>query len=116
MLRGNSIFPLKLTYAWPVQELHSARSSFEQARFNLVCELLTLTLLLEFLMYVYMGVMVSLTVPVNFQVTAISHIEAKKRFEFLEAVSATMDSHLRYFKQVAPCIFYLLVMLYYSTG
>jgi hypothetical protein len=37
---------------------------------------------------------------VNFQVTAISHIEAKKRFEFLEAVSATMDSHLRYFKQV----------------
>ncbi|KAL6900707.1 hypothetical protein ACP4OV_005383 [Aristida adscensionis] len=48
-------------------ELHSARSSFEQARFNLV--------------------------------TALSHIEAKKRFEFLEAVSATMDSHLRYFKQ-----------------
>ncbi|KQJ99167.1 ADP-ribosylation factor GTPase-activating protein AGD3 [Brachypodium distachyon] len=49
------------------EELHSARSSFEQARFNLV--------------------------------TAISHVEAKKRFEFLEAVSATMDSHLRYFKQ-----------------
>ncbi|KAM3210254.1 hypothetical protein ACQJBY_064339 [Aegilops geniculata] len=49
------------------EELHSARSAFEQARFNLV--------------------------------TAISHIEAKKRFEFLEAVSATMDSHLRYFKQ-----------------
>ncbi|KAK8451583.1 hypothetical protein SEVIR_6G234000v4 [Setaria viridis] len=48
-------------------ELHSARSSFEQARFNLV--------------------------------TSLSHIEAKKRFEFLEAVSATMDSHLRYFKQ-----------------
>ncbi|KAL5230661.1 hypothetical protein ABZP36_029437 [Zizania latifolia] len=49
------------------EELHSARSSFEQARFNLV--------------------------------TALSHIEAKKRFEFLEAVSAMMDSHLRYFKQ-----------------
>jgi Arf-GAP/coiled-coil/ANK repeat/PH domain-containing protein len=48
-------------------ELHNARSSFEQARFNLV--------------------------------TSISHIEAKKRFEFLEAVSSTMDSHLRYFKQ-----------------
>ncbi|CAO2173571.1 unnamed protein product [Urochloa humidicola] len=48
-------------------ELHSARSSFEQARFNLV--------------------------------TSLSHIEAKKRFEFLEAVTATMDSHLRYFKQ-----------------
>uniref|UniRef100_A0A804NPA2 Discolored-paralog2 n=4 Tax=Zea mays TaxID=4577 RepID=A0A804NPA2_MAIZE len=48
-------------------ELHSARSSFEQARFNLV--------------------------------TSLSHVEAKKRYEFLEAVSATMDSHLRYFKQ-----------------
>lgn len=32
-------------------------------------------------------------------VTALSNIEAKKRFEFLEAVSATMDAHLRYFKQ-----------------
>nr|CAB3457556.1 unnamed protein product [Digitaria exilis] len=49
-------------------ELHSARSSFEQARFNLV--------------------------------TSLSNIEAKKRFEFLEAVSGTMDAHLRYFKQV----------------
>ncbi|RWW69028.1 hypothetical protein BHE74_00023386 [Ensete ventricosum] len=48
-------------------ELHSARSSFEQTRFNLV--------------------------------TALSNIEAKKRFEFLEAVSGTMDAHLRYFKQ-----------------
>ncbi|WOK96651.1 ADP-ribosylation factor GTPase-activating protein AGD3-like isoform X1 [Canna indica] len=48
-------------------ELHSARSSFEQARFNLV--------------------------------TALSNIEAKKRYEFLEAVSGTMDAHLRYFKQ-----------------
>lgn len=48
-------------------ELHSARSSFEQARFNLV--------------------------------TTLSNIEAKKRFEFLEAVSGTMDAHLRYFKQ-----------------
>uniref|UniRef100_A0A6V7QZE0 ADP-ribosylation factor GTPase-activating protein AGD3-like n=1 Tax=Ananas comosus var. bracteatus TaxID=296719 RepID=A0A6V7QZE0_ANACO len=49
------------------EELHSARSSFEQARFDLV--------------------------------TALSNIEAKKRFEFLEAVSGTMDAHLRYFKQ-----------------
>lgn len=48
-------------------ELYSARSSFEQARFNLI--------------------------------TALSNIEAKKRFEFLEAVSGTMDAHLRYFKQ-----------------
>lgn len=34
------------------------------------------------------------------QVTALSTVEAKKRFEFLEAVSGTMDAHLRYFKQV----------------
>ncbi|XP_022737861.1 ADP-ribosylation factor GTPase-activating protein AGD3-like [Durio zibethinus] len=49
------------------EELHKARSTFEQARFNLV--------------------------------TALSNVEAKKRFEFLEAVSGTMDAHLRYFKQ-----------------
>ena len=35
--------------------------------------------------------------------TALSNIEAKKRFEFLEAVSGTMDAHLRYFKQVCSC-------------
>ncbi|KAJ8751493.1 hypothetical protein K2173_016716 [Erythroxylum novogranatense] len=50
------------------EELHSARSAFEQARFNLV--------------------------------TALSNVEAKKRFEFLEAVSGTMDARLRYFKQL----------------
>ncbi|KAG6653811.1 hypothetical protein CIPAW_05G102000 [Carya illinoinensis] len=49
------------------EELHNARSTFEQARFNLV--------------------------------TALSNVESKKRFEFLEAVSGTMDAHLRYFKQ-----------------
>ncbi|XP_022725759.1 ADP-ribosylation factor GTPase-activating protein AGD3-like isoform X2 [Durio zibethinus] len=49
------------------EELHNARSTFEQARFNLV--------------------------------TALSIVEAKTRFEFLEAVSGTMDAHLRYFKQ-----------------
>ncbi|KAL9226437.1 hypothetical protein vseg_002251 [Gypsophila vaccaria] len=49
------------------EELHQARSAFEQTRFNLV--------------------------------TTLSNIEAKKRFEFLEAVSGTMDAHLRYFKQ-----------------
>ncbi|WCJ19900.1 Arf-GAP with GTPase ANK repeat and PH domain-containing protein 2 [Euphorbia peplus] len=32
-------------------------------------------------------------------VSALSVVEAKKRFEFLEAVSGTMDAHLRYFKQ-----------------
>nr|XP_025612093.1 ADP-ribosylation factor GTPase-activating protein AGD3-like [Arachis hypogaea] len=50
------------------EELHNAKSTFEQARFNLV--------------------------------TALSNVEAKKRLEFLEAVSGTMDAHLRYFKQV----------------
>jgi hypothetical protein len=40
------------------------------------------------------------------QVTALSNIEAKKRFEFLEAVSGTMDAHLRYFKQVHPCHYF----------
>ncbi|XP_047322736.1 ADP-ribosylation factor GTPase-activating protein AGD3 isoform X2 [Impatiens glandulifera] len=49
------------------EELHNARTAFEQARFSLV--------------------------------TALSNVEAKKRFEFLEAVSGTMDAHLRYFKQ-----------------
>ncbi|XP_031475849.1 ADP-ribosylation factor GTPase-activating protein AGD3-like isoform X18 [Nymphaea colorata] len=49
------------------EELHSARASFEQARFNLI--------------------------------TALSNVESKKRFEFLEAVSGTMEAHLRYFKQ-----------------
>ncbi|KAL0441806.1 UNVERIFIED_CONTAM: ADP-ribosylation factor GTPase-activating protein AGD3 [Sesamum radiatum] len=50
------------------EELHNARSTFEQTRFNLV--------------------------------SALSAVEAKKRFEFLEAVGNTMDAHLRYFKQV----------------
>lgn len=31
--------------------------------------------------------------------TALSNIEAKKRFEFLETVSGTMNAHLRFFKQ-----------------
>ncbi|XP_019196132.1 PREDICTED: ADP-ribosylation factor GTPase-activating protein AGD3-like [Ipomoea nil] len=30
---------------------------------------------------------------------ALTSVEAKKKFEFLEAVTATMDAHLRYFKQ-----------------
>ncbi|XP_058110412.1 uncharacterized protein LOC131253447 [Magnolia sinica] len=50
------------------EDLHIVRSSFEQARFNLV--------------------------------TVLSNVEAKKRFECLEAVSEAMDAHLiRYFKQ-----------------
>lgn len=43
------------------------------------------------------------------QVTALSTVEAKKRFEFLEAVSGTMDAHLRYFKQVG-----IFVKLFFS--
>ncbi|GKU96269.1 hypothetical protein SLEP1_g9518 [Rubroshorea leprosula] len=49
------------------EELHNARSMFDQARFHLVTTLL--------------------------------NVEATKRSEFLEAVSGTMDAHLRYFKQ-----------------
>ncbi|WOL06003.1 ADP-ribosylation factor GTPase-activating protein AGD4 [Canna indica] len=32
-------------------------------------------------------------------VNAIANIEAKKKFEFLESISAVMDAHMRYFKQ-----------------
>ncbi|KAH1115015.1 hypothetical protein J1N35_008393 [Gossypium stocksii] len=49
------------------EELHTAKTSFELARFNLV--------------------------------STLSKFEAKKRFEFLEAVSGMMDAHLRFFKQ-----------------
>jgi hypothetical protein len=33
------------------------------------------------------------------QVHALANIEAKKKYEFLESISAVMDAHLRYFKQ-----------------
>ncbi|XVE63752.1 hypothetical protein DITRI_Ditri07aG0045400 [Diplodiscus trichospermus] len=49
------------------EEFHTARTSFEQARFYLV--------------------------------SALSKFEAKKRFEFLEAVGGMMDAQLRFFKQ-----------------
>ncbi|KAF6164798.1 hypothetical protein GIB67_025690 [Kingdonia uniflora] len=49
------------------EELHKARSTLEEARFNLV--------------------------------TALSNVEAKKRFMFLEDVTGTMDAHLHNFKQ-----------------
>ncbi|GAV60185.1 PH domain-containing protein/ArfGap domain-containing protein/BAR domain-containing protein/Ank_2 domain-containing protein [Cephalotus follicularis] len=49
------------------EELHNARTSFEQARFNLV--------------------------------STLSHVEAKKRYEFLEAVGGMMDAHLQFFRQ-----------------
>jgi len=41
--------------------------------------------------------------------TALSNIEAKKKFEFLEAVSGSMDAHLRYFKQVNFLNFHVLM-------
>lgn len=37
------------------------------------------------------------------QVNALMNIETKKKYEFLESISAIMDAHLRYFKQV--CFF-----------
>ncbi|KAI9071247.1 hypothetical protein K1719_046787 [Acacia pycnantha] len=55
------------TVAAVEEEMHNARNTFEEARFNLV--------------------------------SALNHVEAKKRFEFLEAVPGIMDAHLRYFQQ-----------------
>ncbi|KAL5146072.1 ADP-ribosylation factor GTPase-activating protein AGD3 [Glycine soja] len=49
------------------EDLHNARTSLEEARFNLV--------------------------------SALHNVEAKKRFEFLEAVTGVMDAHLRYYRQ-----------------
>ncbi|KAM7272655.1 hypothetical protein ACFE04_027318 [Oxalis oulophora] len=65
--KSNPEYRISGDHAESVKELHNARSTFEQAQFNLV--------------------------------TALSNVEAKKRFEVLEAVSGTMDPHLRYFKQ-----------------
>lgn len=50
------------------------------------------------------------------QISAISNIEAKKRFEFLEAVSGTMDAHLRYFKQVFPFFTPVLLLTIYIVS
>ncbi|CAH8364219.1 unnamed protein product [Eruca vesicaria subsp. sativa] len=62
------------------QDLHNARTTFEQARFHLV--------------------------------SALSNAEAKKRFEFLEAVSGTMDAHLRFFKQARyVCLIEILMQV-----
>lgn len=36
----------------------------------------------------------------DIQVSSLSNVEAKKRFEFLEAISGTMDAHLQFFKKV----------------
>ena len=42
----------------------------------------------------------------NIQVSALNTVEAKKRFEFLEAVAGIMDAHLRYFQQVYELAIY----------
>lgn len=39
------------------------------------------------------------------QVNSLMTIEAKKKYQFLESISAIMDSHLRYFKLVGFFIF-----------
>lgn len=40
------------------------------------------------------------------QVNSLMTIEAKKKYEFLESISAIMDAHLRYFKLVRSLILY----------
>ena len=42
------------------------------------------------------------------QVNSLVKIEAKKKYEFLESLSAIMDAHLRYFKLVC----FLIVMIF----
>ena len=41
------------------------------------------------------------------------NIEAKKKYEFLESISAIMDGHLRYFKLV--CYFFFKSALCYMS-
>ena len=45
------------------------------------------------------------------QVGALSTVEAKKRFEFLDAVGSAMDAHLRYFKQVFGILYFFNLFL-----
>ena len=42
---------------------------------------------------------------------ALMNVEAKKKYEFLESISALMDAHLRYFKLV--CSFNHLTIIYF---
>lgn len=37
------------------------------------------------------------------QISAIYNVEAKKKYEFLDAVSGAVAAHLMYFKQVCCC-------------
>ena len=40
---------------------------------------------------------------------ALMNVEAKKKYEFLESISALMDAHLRYFKLVCS-LNYLMIL------
>ncbi|GMN60483.1 hypothetical protein TIFTF001_029567 [Ficus carica] len=66
-LRKSTRLDVAATIQQGFQDMNNARSSFDEARFNLV--------------------------------GALSDIEAKKKSEFMEAVSGMMDAHLRYFKR-----------------
>jgi hypothetical protein len=46
-----------------------------------------------------LSVCLCLCLSVRISACTLSNIEAKKKFEFLEAVNGAMDAHLRYFKQ-----------------
>jgi hypothetical protein len=45
-----------------------------------------------------LSVCLCLCLSVRISACTLSNIEAKKKFEFLEAVSGAMDAHLQYFK------------------
>ncbi|CAN0923881.1 ADP-ribosylation factor GTPase-activating protein AGD2 [Linum grandiflorum] len=60
------------------EHLQNSKSAYERSRFNLVR-----------LSFSRCGI----------QVSGLMNIEAKKKYEFLESMSAVMDAHLRYFKQ-----------------
>jgi len=48
---------------------------------------------------IYLFVCLCLCLSVHISACTLSNIEAKKKFEFLEAMSGAMDAHLWYFKQ-----------------
>ncbi|RZS24729.1 hypothetical protein BHM03_00057840, partial [Ensete ventricosum] len=48
------------------------------------------------------------------QVNALANVEAKKKFEFLESISAVMDAHMRYFKQVGGYSLFAFIVFVFS--
>ncbi|CAN1145014.1 ADP-ribosylation factor GTPase-activating protein AGD2 [Linum perenne] len=79
------------------ENLQNSKSSYERSRFNLVrpsfsrycTRLICCYLILKNIDCGFQGI----------QVSGLMNIEAKKKYEFLESMSAVMDAHLRYFKQ-----------------